>query len=89
VYREHVISEDAFARIQRAAKQQGLSLLSPGQSVASELGKSEARQIAEELDRLRRDSALPDLDGDVIAFADVARWCARATVDAWLSIERR
>lgn len=89
VYREHVVSIEAFVRILDVAKQQGLPVLSSiDPHSARELDKSNARQLADEMRRLRERSELPDLDDDLTAFAEVARWCARASGKAWLRIER-
>jgi hypothetical protein len=90
VYREHVVSEKVFVRILGAAEQHGQPVLSSlDQYGAHELDKSKAREIAKELRRLRERSELPDLDDDLTAFAEVARWCARASGNAWLRIEGR
>ena len=82
VYREHAISAAAFVRIAATAARVGLGRLTPG-----ELDKSQARQLADDLGSLRASLELPELDADLTALADVARWCSRASGDAWLRIE--
>ena len=90
VYREHVVSGAVFARILAAGKQRELAALASLDSIgAHEVDKREARQLADEVGLLRERSELPDLDGDLTAFAFVARWCARASGKAWLTIEER
>ena len=90
VYREHFVLGDVFARIRCAAERHDLAVLSSlAQPDAEGLGKGEARKLAAELGRLRERSELPDLDGDLTAFAFVARWSSRASGKAWLTIEER
>ncbi len=52
------------------------------------LDKTEARQFAQEVEELHKRSQLPDLDSDLSAVAEAARWCARASGKAWLRIEK-
>ena len=73
VYREHVLDEAAFERIAAEWPQ--------------EFDQAGARRLAEELTALRASAALLDLDDDVTAIAELARWCARAGGDGWLLIE--
>ena len=82
VYREHTVSAAAFVRIASAAARLGVGGLTPG-----ELDKGEARQLADGLGSLRASLELPELDADLTALGDVARWCSRAGGDAWLRIE--
>ena len=90
VYREHVVSGEVFVRILAAGKQRELTGLASLDSIgAYELDRREARQLADELGLLRKRSELPDLDGDLTASALGARWCARASGKAWLTIEER
>jgi hypothetical protein len=80
IYREYVLPDEVFDRILDAAGRPGLS---------GELGKDEARRLAEELTNLRSSGALLDLDDHVTAIAELARWCGRASDDAWLRIGPR
>jgi hypothetical protein len=77
-------------RILNVAREQLLPVLSSiDQHTARELNKSDARQLADEVTRLRERAELPGLDEDLTALAEVARWCARASGEAWLTIEGR
>jgi hypothetical protein len=78
IYREFVLTDEAFARIIQAAGRQGLD---------GELDKAEARRLAEGLTELRASAALPDLDDHLTAIVEIARWCGRATGEAWLRID--
>jgi hypothetical protein len=82
VYREHAVSAAAFMRIASAVARLGL-----GELAAGELDKQQARQLADDLGTVRASLELPELDADLTALADVARWCSRAPGDAWLRIE--
>jgi hypothetical protein len=82
VYREHAVSAAAFVRIAATAARLGLGVPTPG-----ELRKEEARRLADDLGSVRASLELPELDGDLTALAEVARWCSRAGGDAWLTIE--
>lgn len=88
VYREHVLPVARFGRILEVANREGLTLLAwlepHGQH---ELGKEEARQLADEATAIRASGALPELDDDLTAIAEVANWCARSREDSWLRIE--
>ena len=87
VYRDHVLGADAFRRIVGAAQRKRLPLLSSlERRGAQELDKEGARRLAHELTRLRRSAEILELDEDVTALAEVARWCARAGGSAWLRI---
>src|SRR5262245_51427486 len=87
VYRDHVLSETDFARILAAGAARGLALLSSLDRHGSlELDKASARRLAEEATDLRISGELPDLDGDLIAMIEVARWCAHASDASWLRI---
>jgi len=85
VYQAHVFEDEAFARIRAAARLHGLVLL--GSLEPRELDKEDARRLADELGTIRASLELPDLDADLTALGDVARWCSRASGDAWLRIE--
>ena len=88
VYREHVLPEKAFARILTVGERVGLPLLSSLDQYGSrELDQTEAQQLADELTTIRASAELPDLDPDLVAIAEVARWCGRASGEAWLKIE--
>ena len=80
IYREFVLEDEAFDRIVDALGRQGID---------GELDKDEARRLAEELSELRTNAALPELDDHLTAIAELARWCSRATGDAWLRIGPR
>jgi hypothetical protein len=80
IYREFVLEDEAFARIVEAA---GLGPLEVP------LDKDGARRLAEELTELRASAVLPELDDHLTAIVELARWCSRATGDAWLRIEPR
>jgi hypothetical protein len=84
LYQVHSIDAASFARIRAAAGPHQLALLrslEPGQ-----LDKQEARQLADELGALRATLELPDLDADLTTLGDVARWCSRASGEAWLTV---
>ena len=80
IYREFVVEEEAFARIVQAA---GLGPLD------GQLDKGEARRLAEGLTELRTSAVLPELDDQLTAIVELARWCSRASGEAWLRIEPR
>jgi hypothetical protein len=52
----------------------------------NEVGKEEARRLAAELSELRVGAELLDLDDDLTALAELARFCARARERAWLTL---
>jgi hypothetical protein len=88
VYREHVLSDTRFARIVAAGATAGLSLLSSLDPYGPHvLDKAGAQRLAEETSRLRISGELPDLDDDLTAIGEVARWCARASDNSWMRIE--
>jgi hypothetical protein len=88
VYREHALPEKAFARILGVGERAGLPLLSSlDPSRPRELDKSEAQQLAHEATSIRAGAELPDLDPDLVAIAEVARWCAHASGESWVRIE--
>ena len=47
----------------------------------------EPAQLADEATSIRASGELPDLDEDLTAIAEVARWCAHASADSWMKIE--
>jgi hypothetical protein len=91
VYRSHLLSAKAFARIRAAGERKGFPLLSClsslGQSGHHDLNKKGAREMADEATSIRSSGDLPELDDDLTAIAEVARWCARASDDSWMKIE--
>jgi hypothetical protein len=80
LYREFVLPDEALDRILEAAGRSGLT---------GELDKDEARRLAEELTAVRASAALPELDAELTAIAELAHWCGRAVDTAWLRIEQR
>jgi hypothetical protein len=88
VYREHMLPQSAFARILSVGEHDGLPLLSALKPYGPrELDKSGAQQLADEATNIRAGAELPDLDPDLVAIAEVARWCAHASGESWLKIE--
>jgi hypothetical protein len=88
VYRAHVVSEADFARILRSGAAHDLSLLASfRREVPHDLDKETARQLAAEASEIRMSGELLDLDGDLVAIAELARWCARAPTRSWMTIE--
>ena len=88
VYRGHALDEREFKRIIEAGARRGLPRLASLDPYGpDELDKETAKQLADEANRLRAAAELPDLDGDLVALAEVARWCARAPKGSWLRIE--
>ena len=88
MYYGHRVSDENFARIHTAASARGLALLaSLDPNDEHELDKESAYRLAEEMTDVRRSGDVPDLDDDLTAIAEVARWCARATEGSWLKIE--
>ena len=87
VYREHALAEADFARILAAGTARGLSLLASLEPHGShELDKTDARRLAEETTDVRIAADLPELDNELVAIAELARWCARTSGAAWLTI---
>jgi hypothetical protein len=88
VYEEHLLSSSRFRRIVAVGAAHDLGLLaSLARRGHRKLGKESARRLAEETTRLRTSGEVPDLDEDLARIAEVARWCARATGNAWMRIE--
>ena len=87
VYRDHIVPAREFGRVVVAAARDGLSLL-PSLDVYGRrsLDKAEAKQLAEEATDLRMSGRLADLDEELTAIAEVARWCAHASGNSWLMI---
>jgi hypothetical protein len=77
--------QEAFGRIVAAAEGHGVILLSSRDQ--NELDKQKAREIADEVRSIRVGGKLIDLDDDLIAIAEVARWCARASDESWMTIK--
>jgi len=89
VYREHSLSGSAFGRILAVAAKRGPSLLSSLDVYGRhELDKAGAKRLAEEATDVRMSGELPDLDGDLVAIVELARWCAHASEDSWLTVLR-
>jgi hypothetical protein len=88
VYREHAVSERVFLRIIAVGGERALPLLSSlSPDSPHVLDKTRSQQLGDELGHIRRGGELPDLDRDLTAIAEVARWCARARGSAWMRIE--
>ena len=88
VYREHLVSEGAFARILGVGAKRGLSLLSAlDRSGPHQLDKQEARDLVAETEIIRSGGELRELDDELVAIAEVARWCSRAPGESWMKIE--
>ena len=88
VYREHVLADGAYDRIVAAAARRGLALLpSLARGEPHELDKRSSRRLAGETTDVRMSGELPELDRDLVAIVEVARWCARSPGDAWLRIQ--
>jgi len=85
VYREHLVSATLLMRVVEVAEQKGFPV-SASLREDRELNKAEARQLAGELDAIRARQELPELDCDLVAIAEVARWCAHARGEARLRI---
>src|SRR5262245_60264710 len=79
VYRDHLVAASEFGRVVVAAAEHGLPLL-PSLDVYGRhsLDKAEAKRLAEEATELRMSGRLADLDDELTAIAEVARWCAHA-----------
>jgi hypothetical protein len=87
VYREHVLAAAAFGRIVETGAAHRLPVISSlGAGGLTELEKEDARALAEELSSLRVSGELLDLDDDVVAVAELGRWCARASGAGWMSV---
>jgi hypothetical protein len=88
VYRAHAVPEVDFARILESGAGHDLALLSSlGRRGSRRLDKDIALQLAAETSAIRMSGELPDLDGDLVAIAELARWCARAPARSWMTIE--
>ena len=90
VYRTHVVEAGSLNRIVQAAAQKRLAQLGQLRGVRPmQLEPPAARDLANELTRLRADAVLPDLDADLVALAEVANWCGRSRERASLRVSRR
>ena len=88
MYRVHALRQGALRRIVDAAARRGLPRLgSLDPYRPHKLDKTTAKQLADEATRLRASAELPDLDADLVAIAEVARWCSRASNGSWLRID--
>jgi hypothetical protein len=88
VYRAHVVAAAAFEQIVESGTARDLALLASfDRHGTRELDKEDARQLAAEADELRMSGDLLDLDGDLVAIAELARWCGRAPARSWMTIE--
>ncbi|HEY4346915.1 MAG TPA: hypothetical protein VGM80_04945 [Gaiellaceae bacterium] len=87
VYREHVVSGRAFARVVAAGRERGLPILSAvAEQIPRELDPREARQLAREAEALEDDLRTAALAHHLAAISEVARWCARAPGRSWMTI---
>jgi len=86
VYRDHVLDADDLARVAEAGRQSGHAVVALLASLPCELDKEGAGRLAGELTELRLGAELLDLDGDLTALAELARFCARARGGAWLTL---
>ena len=90
VYREHLLPQKAFVEILAVGKRDGLAALaSLDRRGPHELDKQNAHRVPDEVGRLRAGGELVELDEDLAAIAELARWCARASAAAWMKIEVR
>jgi hypothetical protein len=86
VYRGHVLESEDLDRIAEAGRRAGFDLVASLSSSPNELGKENARRLATELSELRVGAELLDLDDDLTALAELARFCARTRGRAWLTL---
>jgi hypothetical protein len=87
VYREHVLVPATVRRLARSATSERLSLLAAlDRGGAQELDRDGARRLAREVEALTSLPTLADLSDDLGAIAELARWCARSSRNAWLTI---
>jgi hypothetical protein len=86
VYRGHVLEADDLNRIAEAGRRAGFDLVASLATAPIEVGKENARRLAGELSELRVGAELLDLDDDLTALAELARFCARARERAWLTL---
>ena len=86
VYRSHALGHRALVRIAGAGAQSGLALVATLAALPCEVEKDNAAQLAAELSELRQGGTLLDLDDDLTAVAELARFCARARGGAWLTL---
>ena len=87
VYRSYLVPRPIFERILTMARTRGLALLSSFERSGSrDLDKRQARSLAKEATALRMSGELADVDDDLTSIAELARWCARTSGDAWVSL---
>jgi hypothetical protein len=86
VYRSHPLGYRQLVRIADAAEQSSLRLVATLAALPCEVEKDDAGRLAAELSELRLSGALIDLDDDLTALAELARFCARARGGAWLTV---
>lgn len=86
VYRSHPLGHRELVRIAGAGTHAGLSLVAALAELPCELDKDAAATLAAELSELRQSGSLLALDDDVVALAELARFCARARGGAWLTL---
>jgi hypothetical protein len=86
VYRGHALAADDLARIVEVGQRSGFALVASLASLPLELDKEDALRLAAELSELRLGAELLDLDGDLTALAELARFCARTRGGAWLTL---
>jgi hypothetical protein len=88
-YHEHTLAEASFVRILAAGAEHELEVLPSLDARGShELDKERSRALARDVEGIRGSAELLDLDDDLTAIAEVARWCGRAPGEAWLRIVR-
>ena len=86
VYRAYPFDHRNLVRIAGAGQASGLAAVAALTTLPHELDKDDAGRLATELSELRRSGTLLDLDHDLIALAELARFCARARSGAWLTV---
>lgn len=85
VYRDHLLEADDLVRIVDAGARGRLELVA-SLSVPCEVEKDDTGRLAAELSELRVGAELLDLDDNLTALAELARFCARARGGAWLTL---
>lgn len=86
VYRSHPLGHRELVRIAGAGRERGFALVAALSALPHELDKEGAGRLAIELSDLRRSGVILDLDDDLTALAELARFCARARGGAWLTV---
>ncbi|MGN6799498.1 MAG: hypothetical protein ACTHKS_15260 [Gaiellaceae bacterium] len=86
VYRSHPLGYHHLVRIAAAGEQSGLALVAALGALPCEIEKEDAERLAAQLSELRLSGALLDLDDELTARAELARFCTRARGGAWLTV---